>query len=303
VTVDAHADYTFRGTVSFEVADLPAGKALLLTPDLACDRLGSASTAGRSSRSSCSSSSGETLGLGTLVAAGVGLDLDVIMNKEALSSTVVPDLDSVPKRISIEGPKTAGLQYAHASAEVTLSPVSVSRIRGGIETRVQASFVPEDPNAMPADRSPQENAQQQGLDQLRQDRTAARVCPKTQDWHARIGAVQFGEHNDILRALSLMVSSGMISVEDLGVDPIKELLKGDPTDLVSSAPEIKALRDIFDKVSPNSDVTDVVDKVADGVASVQQAVAKPVEHAATAVVSVGNKACSKVKRLFSKHPC
>jgi hypothetical protein len=39
VTVDAHADYTFRGTVSFEVADLPAGKALLLTPDLACDRL------------------------------------------------------------------------------------------------------------------------------------------------------------------------------------------------------------------------------------------------------------------------
>jgi hypothetical protein len=201
------------------------------------------------------------------------------------------------------GPKTAGLQYAHASAEVTLSPVSVSRIRGGIETRVQASFVPEDPNAMPADRSPQENAQQRGLDQLRQDRTAVRECPKTQDWHARIGAVQFGEHNDILRALSLMVSSGMISVEDLGVDPIKELLKGDPTDLVSSAPEIKALRDIFDKVSPNSDVTDVVDKVADGVASVQQAVAKPVEHAATAVVSVGNKACSKVKRLFSKHPC
>jgi hypothetical protein len=115
--------------------------------------------------------------------------------------------------------------------------------------------------------------------------------------------VQFGEHNDILRALSLMVSSGMISVEDLGVDPIKELLKGDPTDLVSSAPEIKALRDIFDKVSPNSDVTHVVDKVADGVASVQQAVAKPVEHAATAVVSVANKGCSKVKRWFSKHPC
>jgi hypothetical protein len=86
-----------------------------------------------------------------------------------------------------------------------------------------------------------------------------------------------------------MVSSGMISIEDLGVDPIKELLKGDPTDLVSSAPEIKALRDIFDRVSPNSDVTHVVDKVADGVASVQQAVAKPVEHAATAVVSVGNK--------------
>jgi hypothetical protein len=71
-----------------------------------------------------------------------------------------------------------------------------------------------------------------------------------------------------------MVSSGMISIEDLGVDPIKELLKGDPTDLASSAPEIKALRDIFDRVSPNSDVTHVVDKVADGVASVQQVVAK-----------------------------
>jgi hypothetical protein len=306
VTVDAGANYTFTGTLGFEVVSLPAGNALLLTPDLTCNLLHPKFVSRPFKPKEFLRATAET-SFAVFLADQVEFDTDIVMNEQALKSTAMPDLDSVPKRIPTTGPKLDGLNYSHAFADLTLSPISVSRTNRGIEVITNTSMTPvldTSPN-----HSADETRQQDGVNALQTARTASRSCPPTGDWHAQVGAINLGPKSAVIKAAATAIQTGAMAADDLVIDPVKELLKGNPADMVSAAPELKFFRDVIDdKLPPHTAVRETVDTVDDAVNKVadtsnhvfQDLVVKPVEKVATGTAKVAKGVSCKFGRTFNR---